>query len=121
MIKTSELYAKVIEVAEKNPDVVYRDRAIELSGVDPGDCEYALNGKPACLVGVALFELGLDIETLKDFDDSYGVIAEVIDAEQGTIFEVDSPIEDISVIQSAQDMGTSWGDSIKFLDAKERN
>lgn len=126
MIKVSELLNETIRVAKASPDTIYEDRKAMLGGAErtiyPGACEYVTNNQPSCLVGVAMNNLGITIERLKTFDRCVGLN----DTEIGTIimyftdeFEVDDEFAktELTKIQAYQDQGSSWGDSIKVLNA----
>lgn len=118
MIKVSELAAKVKEIGEANPDVLYEDIEEELTGTAAVSCQYQLNGTPACIVGRALSELGVDIETLQRFDNWLGNGSEAIDTvvrDLPQIFECDSnsALYYIRDAQSDQDSGVPWGQAVK--------
>lgn len=116
-IKVSELAAKVKEIGEANPDVVYQDIEEELTGNAESTCQYQLNGTPACIVGQALSELGVDIETLQRFDNWLGNGSEAIDTvvrDLPQIFECDS-LDALYYTRDAQcnqDAGETWGEAV---------
>lgn len=118
-IKISALWNKVQEIAEREPDTLYSQRFAELTGKPDDDalCEYAINGQGGCLVGVALFELGLDPEVIAGFDNLYGCGSEVIATvvrERGDVFDIDSEQDLFSLedAQSKQDSGSTWGAAV---------
>lgn len=100
----SDLGQQIIEetckVAKANPSFVY-----------DGDCIYVRDDQPACLIGHALWNLGLiDISLGHHVVNSCGVsrVAEFLkipldDAEEYWLTEA----------QSAQDEGDTWGDAIE--------
>lgn len=117
MIKVSELAAKVREIATANPDVTYFDIYREKFADTESLCMYQLDGEPGCLVGQAMFELGLDPETIKEFDDLNSFGSEAIRAVvylRDDVFELDDAdeLEFLSYAQSAQDEGQTWGEAI---------
>lgn len=117
LIKTSDLYNKIVEVANKNPDVLYRDRVKEITGDRSfGEsnrlCFYQVNSQPACIVGVALHELGFSIRKLEKLDDNYGCIDTALRLEN-TWFELDGRQEEIARIQMEQDEGHSWSEAVQ--------
>ena len=114
-IKTTDLYNKIVEVANKNPNTIYPERVIELFD-DPSKafpyetfCNYVVNNKPACIVGVALHELGMSIDKLKELDDYYGGIGTVFEKIEESVIECDGMESAIKNIQCRQDDGFSWG------------
>lgn len=114
MIKVSDLAAKVKEIGEANPDVLYSDIETELSGETVESCQYQINGAPACIVGRALSELGVDIETLKEFDNLLGKGSETINTvvhNRRDLFKCDSldALWYTRDAQSEQDSGATWG------------
>ena len=63
---TNILAALEAVVAERGADYVYPD---ELRG-DVGQCLYAVDGKPACIVGAALAHFGVPVNVLAVFETS---------------------------------------------------
>lgn len=115
MIKVSDLHAKVIEIAKKNPDTIYEERVKEIHEVySGGTCRYVINSTPACLVGVALSELGMSNQDLAKCDH-VGSIRIVVHEFKDSIFEIDdySLLGELAGIQRQQDDGMSWGDAVK--------
>lgn len=119
MIRVSDLAAKVVEVGEANPYTSYPERYTDITGesCDYKDtCRYQVDGQPACIVGVALHELGVSIETLEMFDHSPdSSIYQLMRDYSGVYFELDD--EDaqdfVSLAQEDQDMGDrKWGSVI---------
>ena len=120
--KTTDLYNKIIEIAKQNPDTCYTDRVREICDctydlsqwVDL--CEYVIHDEPACIVGVAMYEMGASIDTIKDMSQ-YGDIASVMKYAdiRGTgekLFIMDGMEDEISNIQAAQDTGVQWGKAV---------
>lgn len=109
MIKTSDLWSEIIEVARENPDHIY-DRG---PGGDK-NCVYQRERKPSCIVGHALHRLGLPIHDLEEFDlhEDSG-IGEIIDVHED-LFDVDDveAVGYIVITQNHQDTGWTWGDAV---------
>ena len=107
MIKVSDLWAEVKKVAAEHPDYVYER---------PADgCAYEVDGKPSCLVGHAMFRLGMPLDLIRRCD-SEGPIGHVLDEVCG---EFDESGDDRGVYrtllgwtQGAQDSGKPWGEAV---------
>lgn len=119
MIRVSDLAAKVVEVGEANPGTSYPERYTDITGESYNyrdACRYQVDGQPACIVGVALHELGVSIETLDMFDhrpDSS--IYQLMRDYSGVYFELDDEVAQrfVSVAQGDQDMeDAKWGSVI---------
>lgn len=119
MIRVSDLAAKVVEVGEANPYTSYPERYTDITGESYNyrdACRYQVDGQPACIVGVALHELGVSIETLDMFDhrpDSS--IYQLMRDYSGVYFELDDEVAQrfVSVAQGDQDMeDAKWGSVI---------
>lgn len=103
----SEWGAKIIEetrkVATDNPNFLYE-----------GVCRYVIDGRPACLIGHALWNLGLINDTF-DATGSNGCTAYGVLEHLGldvTEFEKDW----LACAQSFQDSKHTWGDSVQSAD-----
>ena len=109
MIKTSDILNKVGEIAKNNPSLTYPDRMMEMGVEDIEDlpCLYVYNGQPACIMGMALNELGVDIDTLEKFDAEGETIHGVIRDNPGLI-EDDGHISELDSIQKLQDVGYTF-------------
>ena len=107
VIKVSDLWAEVKKVAAEQPDYVYEK---------PADgCAYEVDGKPSCLVGHAMFRLGMPLDLIRRCD-SEGPIEHVLDEVCG---EFDESGDDRGVYrtllgwtQGAQDSGKPWGEAV---------
>ncbi len=79
-----------------------------------GGCHYQLDGKPSCVVGKILSELGWSGEDLKVLDrpegDHTGVIGEWI--ENGDIQADYAATQFLSTLQWHQDVSFPWGDAL---------
>ena len=107
MIKVSDLWAEVKKVATERPDYVYEK---------PADgCAYEVDGKPSCLVGHAMFRLGMPLDLIRRCDRA-GAIGHVLDEISG---EFDESGDDKRVYrallmwtQGEQDLGKPWGRAV---------
>ena len=107
VIKVSDLWAEVKKVAAEQPDYVYER---------PADgCAYEVDGKPSCLVGHAMFRLGMPLDLIRRCDRA-GAIEHVLDEIRG---EFDESGDDKGVYrtllgwtQGVQDSGTPWGEAV---------
>ena len=107
MIKVSDLWAEVKKVAAEQPDYVYER---------PADgCAYEVDGKPSCLVGHAMFRLGMPLDLIRRCN-SEGPIEYVLDEFCG---EFEESGDDgrayrtlLGLTQGAQDSGKPWGKAV---------
>lgn len=109
----SELGQKVIAAvrrhAAENPGFIYR-RIDEVVG---SACFYVRDGKPDCLIGQALWELGLIDSSFEGTGQNrMGIVA----------ISHDWPFDGgelrwLSRVQSAQDCGEAWGDAVRETDS----
>ena len=99
MITYEQLRDAIDEEVKDNKGLVYKP---------PGDskiCVYVHGSKPSCLIGRALFRLGVPLETLRTFDDRQDsgieslVCAGKIDMDNNAMFYATN-------VQSRQDQGT---------------
>ena len=121
-ITIHDVVNKVKELARKNPRRVYTPR-----GVTPkdmacvGGCAYNLTRNPKthrkdrCIIGQALFELGVPDETLKKYTKN--VDFDIL-TDAGVLFDKspsfnDSAIHFLQSIQTQQDQCTPWGRAVK--------
>lgn len=89
-------------VAERGEDYVYRN--------DPrfggSECVYSAHGKPACLIGVAIYKLTGDLVD-PDAGSASGVMIDNYGVDDMSLcFAADRA-------QLAQDTGETWGDALK--------
>lgn len=111
MIKISDLAAEVDRVAGENPDETYFKRAKELIGRDDVACRYQINGDPACIIGVALSNLGVSGQTLAEMDNAMNSTIISIASSSVDLFEVDDKkaLNYLDSAQANQDLGYEWG------------
>lgn len=114
-ISTTDLLLEVNRIKRTMPGVIYLLRAKEILGHKPesGPCKYSLDDRPACIIGLALANLGVSIDRLKDYDDPGGFGSSIIEILEGfsNDFTVDrvSDMHKLSLIQNNQDRGVAWG------------
>lgn len=78
-------------------------------------CAYVLNGKPACLIGHALWNLGLLGPSIEDLRWNIMGIDSLLDD------KLDIPVGSeemgwLSLVQEHQDMGLPWGEAVEMAD-----
>lgn len=98
-----KLIAETRKVAAERSDFVYQ-----------GFCQYVDGGKPACLIGHALWNLGLIDESLEFRSVNEDCVRFV--ANDLNIALDDSEEDWLMNTQSGQDHGTSWGMSVVRAD-----
>ncbi|SIL73749.1 Uncharacterised protein [Mycobacteroides abscessus subsp. abscessus] len=112
------LIRTVRRIAAANPDFVYEAQP---DPVFPGGrlCRYVHNGEPSCLIGKALWELGLinsvfetNAKNVSAFGQIYKGLGLALDH-----WELDWLIE----VQRAQDFQTAWGRAVESADVKVRD
>lgn len=94
-------------VDERGEDFIYPEEW----KTERGQCQYAVNGEPACIVGLALSYAGVDVESLPN---------DPVDELVGDDFIVDDQRtwDLLAHAQLSQDDGWSWGKSLAH--ARER-
>lgn len=98
------LIAKVREVAALRPQ-----------HIDPNDpCLYIYDGQPACIMGCALWDLGVIQPSLEDDGDNQKLIPKLLSRLDLEVDEAE--IEWLSAVQKNQDNGLSWGASVEHAD-----
>lgn len=110
-ISLEDLVQEVREIAENNPDFVYfEDKTPNPYG--PGRCYYTKDSRPSCIIGRALFNLGISIETLRsmDVDDNDNLFGTGI----SNFFRPETKLDSdrmhwLSHVQVEQDAEIPWG------------
>lgn len=117
MINLSDVIDEVKTIAAENPDFVYAENF--------ETCYYQIDGKPACLLGHALFNVGIAAEKLASYDEailnSFSFLGKDKADFQGTVDELGW----LDAVQRNQDNRLepmSWGESVTLADrdAKDR-
>ena len=98
-----DLKNEVIRIAQENPDFIY--------DIGVGEqCVYIKDGKGSCLIGRALFNLGLidaSFEKSDRNDDGFDFVAETLD------LDIDRETLDfLERVQHRQDRGWTWGSAV---------
>ena len=96
--------------AAQNPDFVYKSP--DWTG---STCVYVYNGCASCLIGQALFDLGLINPSMETSQFNDFPIREIILDVLGLRFDAEE-LQWLSDVQTNQDLGNSWGDSVKLAD-----
>lgn len=108
-----ELHTAIREVVEEyGEDYIYNTRR-ESGGKR---CVYVNeSGQPSCLIGKALFKLGVPLEDLASFDGDYE--GDALGAVDLPVFSPSGDYRSASwfaqLVQNAQDSGQSWGEALK--------
>ena len=114
-ITADQVLDQIKTIAAENPDHVYEAPA-DLA-TDLGRCLYVHYDEPGCIVGKALFDLGVSLGDLTTFGDDArlggGAPAESLLKELGIIGCLDSASGRIQSIQSRQDRGIPWGEAVE--------
>lgn len=100
-----QLIEETKKVAANNPDFVYKKER---------GCVYVRNGQPSCLIGHALWNLGLIDASLETCSDNESGVEEIIDALHLNV-DGDEQVW-LDNAQSSQDIGKSWGQAISLAD-----
>lgn len=86
-----------------------------------GGCWYVRDGKPSCIVGQALARLGVPLEFFEKYEGTnaeYGgwPLRSLLEEVTGGRMTAEE-YEWISVVQSRQDTGSTWGEAVAMADA----
>lgn len=108
-----KIIAEVRKVAAEKPDFEYR-----------GVCRYVVDAQPGCLVGHALWNLGLideDFERHPANDEDVDYVAEYLAYKRNVCDDFDSQELDwLSRAQHTQDDKTPWGECVALADEVTR-
>lgn len=120
MTTATELIKEVRKIAAERPDFVYGKQGL----FSPDTCSYFgrdvgdESGSP-CIIGQALKNLGVDTSRLKqaedEYDDNTG-IASALDAEYIELAYTDREALWLSQVQTKQDNGDTWAESVAKAD-----
>jgi hypothetical protein len=96
-------------VSVKGGDYIYDEDA------EDGECSYIIDGRPSCIVGHILVDLGYSPEQIHEFEGHSAVSA--IDAlEENSSLPIEFSIDAKSYlerVQDRQDMKVPWGEAIQ--------
>jgi hypothetical protein len=116
----SEIGQSIIDAVRKaaanNPSFVYSNPG--LSGMS-GNCVYVRDGKPSCIIGHALWDLGfIDSALEKDFLNAVGVddVFCWLPALQDEPMLDPNEISWLSHVQAGQDAEKPWADAVEWAD-----
>lgn len=99
-----QIIKAVREAAARNPLHVHR-----------GACLYVLDGKPCCLIGHALWDLGLiSPSTEHTYSNDEGVVA-FIEGTLGIMLDA-AELQWLELAQTAQDKEMTWASAIREAD-----
>lgn len=102
-ITTAELWDEVVKVAAENPDYIYEHDV----------CRYEMRGKPACIVGQAMYRLGASVDDLAQFDN-HGAIGGVVRDCVDVFSSFDNvSLDALSRAQGYQDQREPWGVAVE--------
>lgn len=90
-----------------------------------GDCLYVQHGKPGCIVGQALFKLGVPLARMTEYD-TYGDDSGINQIIGGDTFSDDfvsnrsyektaEIVAKLQMIQRHQDDGATWGEAVNTV------
>lgn len=99
--KGAAIIAAIREVAAESPDFVYK-----------GMCQYVVNGQPGCLVGHALWRLGLIDEGIERYNTNDLKIKAF---DLAWAFDR-AELAWLGHVQNRQDRGAPWGVAVKDAD-----
>lgn len=107
-------------------DQAGEDFVYSMKGADEntdGRCVYVYEGKPDCIVGQFLANMGVPVERLAKADTNCGIPADVLMLElglEGVITFRDDSSYALTIAQRHQDMGKPWGlslyEALKVMD-----
>ena len=98
--------ATVREVAAEHPDYVY----------DPGRCAYIVDGKPGCLLGQALWRMGIISPALGRQSHNDEDIVGLLDTIGLNLAIDEKEMDWVASAQALQDSNESWGDAVRITD-----
>ena len=106
-ISYEELFDAIKKRVDERPDFVY----------PAGDCKYQKDGEPSCLIGCALFDLGVPISNLSRLDqhnNNTGKAAEFINNFDIPDFRFEQRALALAGrVQSNQDSRYSWREALR--------
>lgn len=110
----------MIELNEQNVAEALRE-AVRKRGADfvypeewtnsLGNCEYVVNGEPACIVGEVLHSLGVPLSRLKPNNSVANKLFQLEHA--GVLVYTQGAMRVLRVAQRVQDAGLPWGVTVK--------
>lgn len=110
MIDEKEFVQSVRDIAKAKHTFVYKKL------VGSNYCLYAHDGEPSCLIGCALFDCGVTIQELKEFDNADTVDSRGADTVLSHLGLSDEVCLWATAVQSHQDSLTTWGEAVWLAD-----
>lgn len=108
----------VKELAEKNPDKVYKPVKNE-DGFYNVNCKYTKDATGTgdghcCIIGQALLNVGFPLKDLAKFDE--GIVPDASETlkELGVVSVTEKTFNILNEIQMYQDDGTPWGEAVTY-------
>lgn len=136
LIDAPSFVAAVRRLASASPDHIYRQTtpddvqgAVRSAVTNLGGCLYSDLGMEPCILGRAMVECGVEMETLRKADlDCWGGIGDAIGADYITLTNADRVegihwvrlTEWLGNVQGAQDSGSPWSAAILRADSYEQ-
>lgn len=115
-ISVKDVVAQVRRLAAENPDFVYKKVFFTNSEGNPDyRCQYVKEGKGDCIIGQALVDVGVPVESLAEWDKGIYAATAVVPR------FVDVPYDDpavgwLNAVQGYQDKGRTWQESVYEAD-----
>jgi hypothetical protein len=114
-IDPNSVVEEVRSIAAKNPDHIYTDK--DTSNPN-SSCFYERNGKPSCIMGQALFNLGVPIETLSAMDRQTGGIFSFLLTDGVSLRKESNTLYWLCTVQNLQDNLYAWGVAVATADTE---
>jgi hypothetical protein len=95
-------------VSEQGEDFIYQPPEGTL-----GQCQYVHNGRPDCLVGKALYQLGVSVDLLRTLDHEGGMNIGKVDLAQLGLDMPPEALEALDTAQMLQDGQETWGTALQ--------
>lgn len=80
-------------------------------------CYYESNGEPMCIVGHALFNVGVDLRVLEEMDANIATIdskPNLKTLEQHEVTMTPAALKFLKSAQAVQDTGQTWGEALDW-------
>jgi hypothetical protein len=114
-IDPNALVEEVRSIAAKHPGHIYQDKDTDNPNTS---CFYQREGKPSCIMGHALFNLGVPIATLQAMDTHTGGIYEFLTLGFTTPLASHETLMWLNSVQNLQDNLKPWGYAVGSADTE---
>lgn len=111
-VNLDDLIAAVREIVAEDPKFVYKTIPVPYSS----SCFYERNGKPSCLIGRALFKIGVSIETLAEMDKDHPEQADGTAITSYFPNNADDRVRWLEIVQDRQDMEYEYASCVEYAD-----